>query len=301
MQQHTGQHILSQAIYKLLGKESESLHIGREISSIDIETEDMAYSDLTYIEKIANDAVMSDLPIKTYFVSSTRGLDLRKDTSLTENIRIVDIEGYDKTPCGGTHLDRSGKVGPIKITKCYKKGKLQRMEFVCGLRCLKLMQEQGSALLNLGNMLMVPQGSIVDRVKEMDMERKDLIRANMALQDTLMENEARLIIEDAPVHQGIRTVHGIMEDPALVQYICKSTIDMKRTVCLLGAKTDRGAVLTFSSSKDSGIDVSEILKKTLEQFGGRGGGSRNFASGSCRDDENLSDALKKAAEKINGN
>ncbi|HOP08853.1 MAG TPA: alanyl-tRNA editing protein, partial [Candidatus Methanofastidiosa archaeon] len=184
MQQHTGQHILSQAIFKVIGKGSESLHIGRETSSIDIESGDIAPSQIDEIERVANGAVMEDLPIETYIVDSTKGLDLRKETCLDGDIRIVDIKGYDMTPCGGTHLDRTGKVGPIKILKWYRKGRYQRIEFVCGWRCIKTMQTNGTALQSLGNMLMVPVGEVYGKVEGIEEERRELIRRTKALEES---------------------------------------------------------------------------------------------------------------------
>jgi len=301
MQQHTGQHILSQAIYKVLGKESESLHIGRATSSIDIESGEITQRELDEIERIANGAVMEDIHIKSYFVDSTDGMDLRKDTQIEKNIRIVDIEGYDRTPCGGTHLDSTGKVGPIKIVKCFKKGKYQRIEFVCGWRCLDLMGEQMVLQKSLSNLLMVPPEEVLGKVNELASERKELSKRNKELEEELLEKRAYELIENAEVCGTIKVICSVMDDPSLVQHISKTIPQMKGVASFLAFRTEKGATLMYSSSKDSGIDAGALLKDSLEILKGKGGGGKNFASGSCVDTKGLEDELHRIVGIIMGN
>ncbi|MBN1785948.1 MAG: hypothetical protein JW825_03010, partial [Candidatus Methanofastidiosa archaeon] len=255
MQQHTGQHILSQAIYRLLGADSESLHIGAESSSIDIQIENLGHDDIKAIEDMANAKIFEDLPIRSCYVESTSGLDLRKETSLQKNIRIVEIADFDKTPCGGTHLRSSGQVGMIKIVRAYKKGKYYRVEFICGRRCLEKMQEQGRVLQSLGNELMVPEGSIAERVLELVETSRILAKRNAELEADMFDLKAGSMIAEAPSYHGIKTIIRELDDPGLAQGISKALQDKERLFSALAFKTGKGATLILSSSRDSDIDV----------------------------------------------
>jgi len=294
MQQHTGQHILSQAIYGIFGKDSESLHMGRKISSIDIPIAELTKKDLMLIEKRANEVVFADVPVKTYFVDSTEGLGLRKETDLDSGIRIVEIGDYDRTPCGGTHLSSTGQVGLIKIARHYKKGKYTRIEFICGGRCLEKMQEQGETILGISNHLMVPQDSILERVKELDDAKRVLETKIEELGERLSVMTFGSLIENSASIGGVTVVKDVINDPKMAHFISKSTQARDSTVSLLAFNTSKGATMMFSCSKDCDIDIGKILSESVSIVSGRGGGGKSFASGSCNDVSRLDEALDHA-------
>jgi len=130
MQQHTGQHILSQAFLKMLNAETVGFHLGKEASTIDIDKAPLAAVQLDTVENLANEIVFADLPVKTYFVAEAElaNLPLRKLPVVDMPIRIVEVEGFDYSPCGGTHCRRTGEVGLIKITRAERRGQDTRVE-----------------------------------------------------------------------------------------------------------------------------------------------------------------------------
>ena len=110
MQQHTGQHILSQAFLQLLNAETVGFHLGKEASTIDIDKAPLAVSQLDRVEELANEIVFADHPVKAYFLTETElvSLPLRKLPAVEMPIRIVEVEGIDYSPVVG--LTAGGQV-----------------------------------------------------------------------------------------------------------------------------------------------------------------------------------------------
>jgi len=134
MQQHTGQHILSQAFLQLLDAETVGFHLSAESSTIDVDKASLEVAQLDRVEELANAIVFADRRVRTYFVDqeSVQDLALRKHPGVTGQIRIIEVEGFDLSPCGGTHVKAAGEVGPIAITKSERRGSETRVEFLCG-------------------------------------------------------------------------------------------------------------------------------------------------------------------------
>ncbi|GAH96778.1 unnamed protein product [marine sediment metagenome] len=140
MQQHSGQHILSGALMKLWGVETVSFHLGEEVCTLDIAKEKLTGEEAKKTEEYANEIIFENRLVKCYFVEEgedLKRLNLRKVPEKTEKIRIIEVEDFDLSACGGTHCRATGEVGMIKITKWEKRGEKIRLEFICGRRAWK--------------------------------------------------------------------------------------------------------------------------------------------------------------------
>ena len=137
MQQHLGQHILSGALMKLWGVETVSFHLGEEVCTLDIAKEKLTGEEAKKAEECAYEIIFENRMVKCYFVEGEeelKRLNLRKMPDKKEEIRIIEVEGFDLSACGGTHCRATGEVGLIKITKWEKRGEKIRLEFICGTR-----------------------------------------------------------------------------------------------------------------------------------------------------------------------
>jgi len=127
MQQHSGQHVLSQCFSALRNGKTIGFHIGKYDSTIDIDCADISDEDIRNIENRANQIVMENRDISTSVIDKDQ-LDtssVRKYPSEQDTLRIVTIVNVDKTACCGTHVQSTGEIGIIKIIKTenYKGGK----------------------------------------------------------------------------------------------------------------------------------------------------------------------------------
>jgi alanyl-tRNA synthetase len=118
MQHHTGQHILSASFLEVADIESISANInGNSPSTIDLEVGEIAPEILRQAEDFANGILFENRTVKSYYVTDAdvASIPFRKPPKVSGRIRVVEVDGFDYTPCGGTHCLNTGMVGLIKI------------------------------------------------------------------------------------------------------------------------------------------------------------------------------------------
>ena len=138
MQQHTGQHILSAAFDRLWHARTVGFHLGAVVSSLDLDRE-LPPQAIASAEDEANRIVWEDRPVSIRFVeeAGAAALDLRKEPGRSGVLRIIAVEDYDLSACGGTHVARTGHVGIIVVSSWEKLRGGSRLEFLCGGRALR--------------------------------------------------------------------------------------------------------------------------------------------------------------------
>ena len=112
MQQHTGQHILSQAFVTLFNAPTRGFRVLDPSCEIDVELQEPTTEKIERAVELANNVIWEDRAITTRNVTSEQAseLSLRKEPSRDGELRLIEIEGFDLTPCGGTHAYRTGEV-----------------------------------------------------------------------------------------------------------------------------------------------------------------------------------------------
>jgi len=118
MQQHTGQHLLSAVLEQDYGIHTHSFHLGTEYCTIDVSAQNPADLPLGEIEAKVDRWIERDVPVRVHYCppEDLSAFRLRKRPPADEAvIRVVEIDGYDWSPCGGTHVDRTGQLRALKI------------------------------------------------------------------------------------------------------------------------------------------------------------------------------------------
>ncbi len=139
MQHHTAQHILSASFLEVANIDSLSANINGETpSTIDLELSEAAPEILQRAETFANRIFFENRAVKTYNVTQDEiaRLPVRKPPKVSGLIRVVEVEGFDYTPCGGTHCPNTGMVGLLKIVKTERVNQKLRVHFVAGYQAL---------------------------------------------------------------------------------------------------------------------------------------------------------------------
>jgi alanyl-tRNA synthetase len=301
MQQHTGQHILSQAFLRLLDAKTVGFHLGAEASTIDVDKAPLEAAQLDKVEKLANTVVFADRPVRTYFVKQDRmgDLTLRKQPRVTGPIRIVEIEGFDLSPCGGTHVKAAGEVGPVAITKGERRGSETRVEFLCGGRALTDYHRQRRIVSELANRFSVGDWELLEAVNRLAEEAKRHRKELNAAQNQLLDYEATKLWAEASECGGLRIVRAILSegDGESLKGLAQRLAKMEACVAFLGLKGDR-ALLAFARSADLPYDMSALLKGACQILGGGGGGRPDMAQGGGPAGDKLEEALEFALEAL---
>lgn len=192
MQQHSGEHIVSGIICHRYGYHNVGFHVGSEMMEIDFDGPVPA-EDLAEIERLANEAVWKNAPIRCWYPSEAElpTVPYRSKKALEYPVRIVEIPGYDSCACCGVHVKNTGEIGLIKIVSCVKFHSGVRIELTCGGRALKLMQqifEQNRQVSQNFSAKMLETGTAAAKMNEQLAAEK--LRAN-SLQTQLLRQTAK--------------------------------------------------------------------------------------------------------------
>lgn len=298
MQQHCGQHILSAAFDNILGGNTVGFHLGEEFVTVDIDINTLSVEDAERVENLANEIVFKNLPIKYIYPSSDelKNFKLRKEPSVEENIRIVEIQGVDYSPCCGTHPNYTGEVGLIKIRKWEKYKDYYRVEFVCGMRALNDYRWKNNYINELSLMLSSKDTDLLCNAKKSFEELMLQSKQIKQLKDTNLNYEAESLYREAEEYKGIKIIKKLFADRDFKEVIALSNKITKynSAVALLGTKSDT-ARMVFSSSKNININMNSLFKEVAPLINGKGGGNPHSAQGGGSDISNLESALESAS------
>ncbi|MBZ5498099.1 MAG: alanyl-tRNA editing protein [Acidobacteriia bacterium] len=280
MQQHTGQHILSQAFLRVAQASTLSFHLGQETSTIDIDLDQADPIVVGSAEELAARIIFEDRPVRILNVNrgELSALGVRKESHREGEIRVIDIEGFDRSPCGGTHVRRCGEIGMIFIlgSERYKGG--TRVEFVCGGRALTAFRKDHEVLKELGKLFSAHPHELARLTEKFLLERSALVREKKHLEDQILEMEAQDLLNRADKTGGIiliRRSYGDRKIESLKGLAQKATAS-PATVAILSA-TQETAQLVVARSADVPGDCGAAIKQVAGKLGGKGGGKPELA------------------------
>jgi alanyl-tRNA synthetase len=286
MQQHTGQHLLSAVLLKAFDLETVSFHLGEEICTIDLRGKEPAAETLLAAEKAANDFVFEDRPVKILYATreELRGLGVRKEVEREGILRAIEIENVDLQPCGGTHVARTGQIGMIQLRRCTKIRQDWRLEFLCGGRVAKKARTDYEIRKTVAEKLKCSNEEVVAMLDKALGERDASYKSAKERGEKLAMLEAEKIVrETSPGADGIRVVTRVFEgvEASYVLMLAPAIATHEKTIALI-ARQECGHIF-FGQGSGVGKDMNTLLKKVLEQVGGKGGGTKDFARGGLKD------------------
>jgi alanyl-tRNA synthetase len=303
MQQHTGQHILSQAFEQVLGAHTVAFHLGRETVTIDLDSADLTLMQAYPAEDKANQIVFQNRRVHSRFVTEEEStdLDLRKLPKRHGTLRIVEVDFFDRIPCGGTHCRMTGEVGVIKILRLERRGKETRVEFICGGRALSDYRWRNDALRQSAEALNVSAREAPDFVAKVLADRDDAQKQVNDLRDKLLRYESVALAATAKKIGEVDVVNRVLEEqkPDELKWLAQHITTNRSCLALLGSSmTDKGH-LVFARSEGLSNDMGALLKFATTAVGGRGGGRPEMAQGGAPPDR-LEEAIDAAIRSISG-
>lgn len=284
MQQHTGQHILSQAFIRVAEAETVGFHLSPRSVTIDLDRADVTPELWRAAELLANEVIWQDRPVSAREVSRDEAddLPLRKiPPGRDDRLRLIDIDGFDLTACGGTHVGRTGAVGALKVLKVERRGANARVEFCCGGRALVDYRQKHDVVTGLSEALTTGQVDLLSAVSRLQEEAKELRAALKRQSVALLGLEARQLLTEAEPLGGARLVCRVFagREADDLRQLGKMLAEAGGTVGLLGSAGEQ-AQLLFCRSADAPGVMGELIKPALAALGGaRGGGGPAFAQG----------------------
>jgi alanyl-tRNA synthetase len=284
MQQHTGQHILSQAFLQVADAETVGFHLGSESVTIDLPAPKLSGPQIEQAETLANQVVWQNRPVSATFATPEQvaaGLPLRKPPAVEGTIRLVAIDQFDLSACGGTHVSRTGEVGLIKIVKLDRRGELVRVDFRCGQRALLDYRQKNSVTNRLAAQLTTGIRELEPSVSRLQEELKAARRLVKQQQVDLLQLEATHLLEKGTVRGNVTIVNRLFtgRETADIRILANLLARQPRVIALL-AVLGNNVQLIFSRSEDAPGDMNQLIKPALQLLGSAGGGgTAAFAQG----------------------
>jgi alanyl-tRNA synthetase len=301
MQQHSGQHVLSGSVLRVLDAHTVSSNLGEETSSIEIARGDLTDRQLKATEESANGIVFENRAIKTYFLSADEvaSLPVRKIPPQRDRLRIVEIEDFDYSACGGTHCRQTGEIGLIKIGRRERVRRNVRLHFLCGARALADYRWKSQMLDKLAGRYSAKATDVLDLVTKQAEENKELQRRLGNLSERALELEAHALLSKAVLCGDMKLVQAIFDRRPFdeVKSLARRIADIDRAVVLLANRGKKGQ-LAFSCSEGLPYDMNDLMSDACAMLEGSGGGSPNLAFGGGPLVENVEKAVRGAFERM---
>ena len=292
MQQHAGDHMLAGAGWQLFGATTIGLHLGSEISSIDLDFPDgrtrLSDEEIDRWEALVNERVQQDDPIRCWFPGpeSLAALPLRKPPTVKEHVRVVAMGDYEMVACGGTHPRTTGQIGPIKILSCAPSRGKMRLTFVSGMRATRYIAKACRCAHGLAAALSADLDSALPALKK---EREAAQSERRALQTQLTDAALDVLQASArPIPGGaLYAGHIPFLSPAQLQAAASQLTRQESAAVLVSCPGKSGNTLLFCRGTGLEGDMAALLR----QCGARGGGKPDWAQGSAADDHALQNAI----------
>jgi alanyl-tRNA synthetase len=282
MQQHSGQHLLSAVLEELFHIPTVSFHLGTDVCTIDVAAPSLTADRIDQAEARCAEIVGEARPLAITFEDAAANLGLRKESQRTGTLRVVAIQGVDRSACGGTHVRTTAEIGLVLIRKTEKIRGNTRLEFVCGLRALRQARADFRTLQELSRQLSAPAAETPGLVSAQLERIKTLEKANQRLASELAQREGReQWAATAPDAEGIRRAVERIEQGAIDDAIrTRAQAFVARGSAVFLAVSKNPPSVLLAASADSGIHAGDRVKSAVTAAGGRGGGNQALAQGS---------------------
>lgn len=297
-EQHHGQHLLSRAFEDVAQAATVSFHLGADEVTIDLDRE-VSDGHLRAAEDLTNRTIWSARPVTVRVVSQAeaRRLGLHPPEDAGDAVRLVEAEGFDLQPCGGTHPRSTSEVGIVVVLGRERHKGGSRIRFVCGQRAVAAFRTRNGALDRLTSLFSTSIEALPEAAQRvLDGRSAAEKRVRELLLQSLDAEAQRLLSSHDEVPAVVAAVYDGW-DAETLRGLAQRLVTARPCVALLGSRSDK-AYLTFAQSEGLPHDVPALLKTALAGLGGRGGGKGNLAQGAGSDLAALDAVLARAAGSV---
>jgi alanyl-tRNA synthetase len=281
MQQHTGQHILSAVFDRLHGVRTESFHLGTDSSTIDLARE-VTPAEIAAAEDAASRVVWEDRAVVVRFadVEEAARLPLRKEPTRQGPLRLIEVDDFDLSACGGTHVPRTGMIGVIAVAGWERFKGASRVTFVCGGRALRSHAALRDATMAASRLLSVAAAEVPAAIERLQSDLKQATRTVEQLREEVTKSRAEQLRARAETIHGLRVVlrREPGAEPAALKALAAAVVADAGTLAVLVGDGQPASVVVARST-DVPFDAGAWMRRVTSTFGGRGGGRPEQAQG----------------------
>ena len=302
---HTATHLLHHALRKVLGthvRQAGSLNAPDRLRFDFAHFEAAKPEQLREIEQIVNEAILDNAEVDAYEVE----FDKRPEGTLAffgekygKVVRVVDIGGYSRELCGGTHVGTTGEIGLVKIvSESAIAAGTRRLEAVVGESALRFVEEQESRLKAIGAKLTASPQDLEKKIENLLAQKAELERKVKSFEQKAAAGIADDLVQHAVERDGLKFVYAVVtidNQDSLRSLGSQILAKLGNGVVVLGADMDGKASLVAYCSPaavKAGHQAGKIIGEITSKLGGKGGGKPDFAMGGAKDVNKLAEVLK---------
>lgn len=279
---HTAQHLLSRAFKDLASAETASARLSEKTATIDLDVKDLSESKVLEVEDAINAVIEDDLKIRQWFPEpmELQALALRKAPKVDDRIRVVMVDGFDVTPCGGTHCKSTAQVGLVALSGIERLKGQTRVTFLAGRSARGESLARSRVLVELGRMFTTGPKEAILGVEKLRTE----VRASQQVAGTYrqrwLEAFARDLESEAKSRGQGRIVALLEGDPLdTVRMLAARLCSREGSLAFVASRDAEGLGVVVARGPGSSMDCGAWLKAAVARHGGRGGGRPERAEG----------------------
>jgi alanyl-tRNA synthetase len=304
MRHHTATHIVGYAARQVLGEHvrQAGAQKGTRRARLDVRHyERITREEVKEIERVANELVTRNVKVKQEWpnrheAEEKHGFDLYQGgIPPGKNIRLIHVAD-DVQACGGTHVNRTGDIGAIKVltTEPVQDG-VERIAFAAGSAAIEATQRTEDALYEAADVLDVSPPDVPDTAERFFEEWKARGKTIDRLKTELAEARAAAGAEEIDIGGTPAVVQRLDGDADELRATANALVD-EGTVAVLGSSAGGSAQFVVGVPDGVGINAGEVVGQLAAKVGGGGGGPPDFAQGGGPDVEKLDEVLDEAPD-----
>lgn len=301
---HSATHLLHAALRQVLGD-----HVAQKGSLVNPERlrfdfshfEHVTEGQLREIETIVNAQVRANHPVTTQLMAleeaKSAGAMALFGEKYDDEVRVVAMGDFSTELCGGTHVQRTGDIGLIKVVaESGIAAGVRRLEAMTGAQALSLVQNQQQQLSELASLFKGDASSLVEKVRAQHDKQRELEREVECLTGKLASQAGSSLADQAVTINGVKVVVSQLEGVA--PKALRDTVDQLKNklgsgIVMLGLAGDSKVNLIAGVTKDltKQVKAGELVNMVAAQVGGKGGGRPDMAQAGGSDPAALPAAL----------
>ncbi len=291
MRAHTASHVVYGAGRRLLGEHGYGgFDIGEDRVRLDLDTGGEGVDlDATTVQRLANEAVWDDRDVSWHEADADEAraddeivfnLGDDVDPETVETVRIVEIEGWDRSACGGTHVATTGEVGFVKVLSVSNPGAdLVRVEYTVGPAAIDRQAEETRAATRAAETLDTSVTGLPERARDLRERVAELDDEVATLRERLLSARIESLAGDTVTRDGAEWLVGTVREAgpnAVADRV--ADLDVAADVVALAGR-DGSTFVVVGADEDAGVDAGDVVGTVTDEFGGGGGGRPTVAQG----------------------
>ena len=293
MRHHTSTHVILGAARSVLGPHvwQQGAQKFPERARFDISHyKRITPQELDEIERVANRTVLEGRPVKKKWFTLDEAMDeygsqlFQGGAPKGNNIRVVEIEEWDREACAGTHVDNTHELGMIKMIRNERlQDGIERLEYAAGTAAVEYIQSREEILRKACEPISVPPSKLPDSVSRFFNEWKAQKKEIERLQKENARNLISNLISGAEEIGDVRFIfHKAQAEMKELQALAAELVRNKKVVALLVSDKE-GVKMMLARSGDVDMDMTVLLREGMKAVKGGGGGRPDFAQGGGKD------------------